>query len=340
MSEISLDVIIPTYNCAPYIINALDSINNQTMLPDKIIVVDDGSSDNTIDCLMHYKSRVKLDIISQPNAGVSSARNKGIVHSTAQFIALLDADDEWVDCKLEEQINLLKISSVNRVGVIYSRYSLIDDFGNPINHIEIPKYTGKVRGDLQAELQKKHIVTGSMSAVIINKECFIKCGLFDENLAYGEDHDLFLRISEFYNYDLVDKSLVKIRVRAGNAQSFSHKKRMFNNQLYFYNKWIIKFPRNIARKIGRQFIVQLLANLPDFSYFSLAFIQLDKQTKLRMCQLGNFGILSTIIGIIANIGIASILFILKIFIYFYKKLVCGKNKAIGKVSAKANIIKN
>jgi glycosyltransferase involved in cell wall biosynthesis len=102
---ITISVVIPAYNCAAYIGRAIDSVLRQTRLPEEIIVIDDGSSDNTAEVIVAYGDKVKL--IRQENAGASVARNAGIKAAKGNWIAFLDGDDEWLPNKLQLQIEHL-----------------------------------------------------------------------------------------------------------------------------------------------------------------------------------------------------------------------------------------
>ena len=98
----NISVVIPTYNRRQTIGRSIDSVLNQTLFPSEIIVVDDGSTDGTSDYIQSNFPSIKL--LSQPNKGVSAARNMGIKSADANWIALLDSDDEWFSQKLEKQV--------------------------------------------------------------------------------------------------------------------------------------------------------------------------------------------------------------------------------------------
>ena len=123
MPEIS--VIIPTFNYGKYIERAIDSILTQTYQDFEIIVVDDGSTDNTKEIIRSKKSD-KIRYFYQENKGAPAARNKGIVESKGKYIAFLDADDEWLPTKLEKQVDKFQKSS-NKVALIYGWARIIDE---------------------------------------------------------------------------------------------------------------------------------------------------------------------------------------------------------------------
>ncbi|MCG8426711.1 MAG: glycosyltransferase [Chromatiales bacterium] len=180
----NISVIIPTYNRADVLSRALDSVFAQTTPPYEVIVVDDGSSDDTATLMQqHYPDCTYLQ---QENRGVSSARNLGIQHANGEWLAFLDSDDEWLPGKLAEQVELLQQQPEQR-----------------ICHTE----EIWVRNGTRVNAMKKHTKTGgyifkrclplcviSPSAVMIHRDIFDQVGLFDENLPACEDYDLWLRI--------------------------------------------------------------------------------------------------------------------------------------------------
>ena len=108
--HLNLSVIIPTYNRADLLIRALKSVENQTQPADEVIIVDDGSTDNTQELLL--RNFPQFQALSQPRKGVSAARNLGISNAKNQWIAFLDSDDEWLPNKLSIQMEALKANHI------------------------------------------------------------------------------------------------------------------------------------------------------------------------------------------------------------------------------------
>jgi glycosyltransferase involved in cell wall biosynthesis len=193
-----VSVIIPTYNRVEYIARAIDSVLNQTYQDFEIIVIDDGSTDQTKEKLIPYKDKIKY--VYQENGGISEARNRGIQESTGKYLAFLDSDDWWLSEKLAEQVNILDTHPT--VGIVYSRMPIINEKGETIGM----KPSG-VSGKNFKELIE---VWGDLptSTVMTRKECFDKTGLFDKFLPPMEDIDMWLRISRFYDlYEIEGKIL-------------------------------------------------------------------------------------------------------------------------------------
>jgi glycosyltransferase involved in cell wall biosynthesis len=232
-----VDVVIPAFNAEHYIDQTLESIALQGDLVHSIIVVNDGSTDQTaqhVEAFAKKHTDLVIKLISQANAGLANARNTGIKAATAPFIALLDADDIWLKSKLEQQLKVFSASPEPRLGVVYTGYELIDE-----NSLVISNDKGiikpQARGDVRSKLLTGNFISGSGSSVLIKSEVFKEVGVFDENLRASEDWDMWLRISQKFHFDFVDSPLVQIRVHESNMQKdFS---RMLASELAMLNKF-------------------------------------------------------------------------------------------------------
>jgi len=200
-------------------------------------VVNDGSTDQTAQIVEAFTKKhphISMKLIHQNNAGLANARNKGIQHTTAPYIALLDADDIWLNGKLEQQLEVFNASSEPRLGVVYTGYELIDE-----NSLAISNDKGiikpQARGDVRSKLLTGNFISGSGSSVLIKSAVFKEVGLFDESLRASEDWDMWLRIAQQFHFDFVDLPLVQIRVHQSNMQKdFS---RMLASELAMLNKF-------------------------------------------------------------------------------------------------------
>ena len=203
MAEVSVSVIIPAYNAEGTISRAIDSVLEQTEKPNEIIVVDDGSTDDTCNILQRYQNQVK--VVRQENSGASSARNTGILTAAGEFVAFLDSDDSWASTKLQEQ--LVALRSNPDVGFVSCHASVTDENGNLINHWEFEESDLK----LLPMLFTRHAgIPGSLSAVVIRRPIFARSGLFDTSLDAQEDIDLWMRLAAVTNYHCIPKPLVNI----------------------------------------------------------------------------------------------------------------------------------
>lgn len=195
----TVSVIIPTFNRSEKVVRAVSSVLNQSFQDVEIIVVDDGSTDNTHEALSKYMPAIQY-IRMTDNMGVSAARNKGIKHSAAPWIAFLDSDDYWLKQKLSEQMAFVDQDPYT---VACQTEEIWIKDGKRINP---KKRHAKPSGDIFTQSLKLCLV--SPSSVIIKRSLFEEVGFFDETLPAGEDFDLWLRISCQHPIYLIEKSLV------------------------------------------------------------------------------------------------------------------------------------
>ena len=194
----SVTVVIPAYNRAHLLERCLDSVLGQTLAADEIIVVDDGSTDNTVSTLKSLHPDIKL--IQQDNLGVSAARNTGISAARHDWIALLDSDDVWHENKLERQI--MALNNAPEYLVCHSDEIWIRN-GVRVNQMNKHRKAG---GHIFQHCLPLCAI--SPSAVMIHRSLFDEIGLFDENFPACEDYDLWLRICSRYPVLYIDEALI------------------------------------------------------------------------------------------------------------------------------------
>ncbi len=235
MPKPTIDVIIPAYNAQDFIVQAIDSVRWQTY-PASVIVVDDGSTDLTAERVKNaFGTDGSVRYVNKQNGGLSSARNRGIAESTAEFIAFLDADDVWLPHKLSEQMEIFQKSKDPKLGVVYCGYETIDQLGHIVSNHSRFSMKPSLRGDVSDQLLCGNYIAGSGSAVLARRECFETAGGFDEVLPSCEDWDMWLRLSRSYHFDFVEKPLVQIRRHALNMNRDRY--RMSAGTILFCNKW-------------------------------------------------------------------------------------------------------
>ncbi len=196
----SISVIIPTHNRAHLLPRALDSVLNQTKRAEEIVIVDDGSTDDTSDLIQsNYPEVITLH---QSNRGVSAARNRGIREASGEWLAFLDSDDEWLADKLERQMAALgehpetKVCHTDEIWIRCGRRV------NPMK--KHAKHGGWIFRKCLA------LCCISPSSVLIHRSVFSDVGQFDESLPACEDYDLWLRVTARYPVlYLPEKLLVK-----------------------------------------------------------------------------------------------------------------------------------
>lgn len=206
-----IDVIIPTYNSATFLVDAVKSVLKQTYKVNKIIIVDDGSTDGTAKICMKLKIRYpQISYLRQNNSGLSAARNTGIQFSKAEYLAFCDADDVWEKEKLAKQVEVIVKSRLPRLGLVYCDYYNINEEGNRITYPSMDLDI-KIRGNVGNLLMEGNYIASSGSGVLVKSECFTKVGMFDEKLVSCEDWDMWIRITQKYQVDYVNEKLVGIR---------------------------------------------------------------------------------------------------------------------------------
>jgi glycosyltransferase involved in cell wall biosynthesis len=199
----SVSVIIPAYNSARWIGEAVRSALGQVRRPHQVIVVDDGSTDDTVARLAPFDGRIVLE--RQQNRGVAAARNRGLALATGSFIAFLDADDAWHPRKLELQLNVFERSpSLGLLG------TLTYDCVGPMPEVD-DATTNPVA--LEHLVVKNHLTT---SSVMIRREVFERIGLFDTSLQGPEDHEYWIRAAEAASVGVLATPLTGYRVVPGS----------------------------------------------------------------------------------------------------------------------------
>ncbi len=237
-----VSVIIPTFNTEQYIAEAIESVLNQSYQDYEVIVVDDGSTDDTPSVLDAYLDRIRY--FYKQNGGPASARNLGIRHAQGEYIAFLDADDLWFPHKLETQLKVFEDSP--GIGLVHSSRIYFDDRNREPERIRAraEQYNSE---DAFPYLFLRNFIGNS--TVIVRKTCFEEVGLFDESPEFlgTEDYDMWLRISYRYPIGYVSTPLSKYRVREGQLSKNIEKACL--NERNVIEKAIRIFP-DIERKIS------------------------------------------------------------------------------------------
>jgi glycosyltransferase involved in cell wall biosynthesis len=206
-----ITVIIPSYNRYELLKRAIESVYAQTFLPKEIIVIDDGSSDNTHSIQNDFPN---IKYLYQNNSGVSSARNLGIKNSSFPWIAFLDSDDTWHKDKLKLQVEFHQNNSdilMSYTDELWIREGEV---------VKIPKKFKKFGGNIFNECLSHCII--APSSTMIHKDLLSLVGLFDEDLEVCEDYDLWLRVAIEHKIGLVSKKLITKYAGHENQLSFKY----------------------------------------------------------------------------------------------------------------------
>jgi glycosyltransferase involved in cell wall biosynthesis len=198
-SQPLVSVIIPAYNAEKFIVRTLESVLSQTYKNIEVLVINDGSTDRTVEIVESFAQKEsRMRILHQPNLGPSAARNCGIQSSKGEFIAFIDADDIWHKEKIQAQVECFQRSG-RSVGLVYSWSMIIDESGSPLTGI-----AHQYSGNILAELIHSNFV-GNGSSAMIRRSCLKEIGNFNVDLRGPEDWDMYLRVAERYEFQVVPK---------------------------------------------------------------------------------------------------------------------------------------
>jgi len=224
-----VSVVVPSFNVSATLAETLRFILAQTYTHFEVIVVDDGSSDNSAAIAEGFLSDGRVRIVRQPNRGLAGARNSGIAAGQGAYIAFCDADDLWEPTKLERHVAHLRDNA--GVGVSYAGSSLIDDNGKLMRQAQRPRLT---------QVEPKHILKrnpiGNGSAPVIRREVFediayrpdherIRDWYFDETFRQSEDLECWLRIAltTDWKFEGISGLLTRYRINQGGLSAATHK---------------------------------------------------------------------------------------------------------------------
>ena len=208
VSDPTVSVVLPTYNRADIIDDPICSVLTQTYEDFELIVVDDGSTDNTAEVIEAFDDDRIRYIKHDGNKGAPAARNTGIEASQGEYIAFQDSDDDWLPDKLEKQMQTFRDSS-SSVGVVYTGMKRKRDDKT----VYIP-YEGveQTEGDISKSILFQNFVPAQVA--MVRKRCFDEVGGFDEQAWPISDWELWIRISKQYQFKLVDEPLVTGEIRS------------------------------------------------------------------------------------------------------------------------------
>ncbi|RPF12623.1 glycosyltransferase family 2 protein [Vibrio crassostreae] len=257
MNSLKFSVVIPCYNASKWIEKALTSLESQNYKPLDVIVVDDGSTDDSIEVVNNYKQRSSLDILvlSQKNAGPAVARNLGVSQSKGDYIAFLDADDHWDTDKIATDASYLANSNYK---ILVSNVNLVDNAG-----VVIRSNNNDYSNDSSEVCEKLFLGKLSMMTptLVIERELFKKLGGFSKKLRYKEDHLLILKAVD-YSGGLGFYTACKTNVRI-------HEGSMRNNINYFrLLRGYLNFEREVVS--FKPELKKLRHIFRSFLYFSIA----------------------------------------------------------------------
>lgn len=202
-----VSVVIPSYNSARYVTAAVDSVLQQSFADHEVLVIDDGSTDDTRAVVSRLGPSVRY--YHQANSGVSVARNRGITESAGRYVAFLDADDTWFSSKLERQLDAM--ARTPGFGLCYTGFRFVDDAMRPLRDFHPRQFDDA----LEAVLFEGNIVS-SICTVLVERSLFEEVGGFDPALSQCADWDMWVRLARKTRFLALDEVLVTYRQHATN----------------------------------------------------------------------------------------------------------------------------
>ena len=200
-----VSVIIPTYNRAHLIGRAIKSVINQTYQDFEIIVVDDGSTDNTEEIVKSFNDPRIRYIRHEKNKGEAAARNTGIEAAKGKYIAFQDSDDEWFPEKLEKQMKIFEGAS-SRLGIVYTSMYRIDKEGRK-HDFKTPTIMPE-DGLVYRRALDYQVLNIGIGTAVVRRTCFNTAGMFDEQLQYFVDLEFFIRSAKHFYFYHINEPLI------------------------------------------------------------------------------------------------------------------------------------
>ena len=211
-----VSVIVPSYNYLKYIDKCLETVINQDYPNIEIIVVDDGSTDGSLEYLMSLGGQIK--VVQQKNQGVSVARNHGLLQSTGEFIAFLDADDFWHSAKISQQVNTALSTNVD---LVYSGVVLVTPDGLTSTGTLIPQFHGDCAKYFR-RFPARAIVTLGTSNALFRRTILAQSGILDPQLSISADWDFFRRYCDYGKVAALNEPLTFYRQHPENMSTYSN----------------------------------------------------------------------------------------------------------------------
>ena len=225
-----VSIILTTFNGATrgFLEEAIESVLYQTYKDFELLIIDDGSTDNTQEFCENFLDDTRIKYFFKENGGISSARNKGIQESVGDYVCFIDDDDVWLSEKLEKQIKFFENCKDPKIGIVHTWVTCIDGKGENIGG-----YSYETHGDIRDVLFEKNVINAT-SSVMIKKNVFDKSGIFKEHMMQVEDYELWLRIAKCFHIYSVNEPLIKYRIHNINKRPQGTTKDFIYSRLAFH----------------------------------------------------------------------------------------------------------
>lgn len=268
-----VSVVIPAYNAAQYICETIDSVLSQTYKDYEIIVVDDGSTDNTKEILQPHMGKIRY--MYKENGGPASARNVGIKNAQGEYIAFLDSDDLWLPEKLEKQVRYFE--EYPEVGLVFTDCIRFNEKGSEERH-NLKK--GLISDDMFVNIWWENLIPNL--TVMVRKSCFEKVGVFDESkqIVSVEDREMWLRIAREYRVGYLEEALAKYRIRQNGLMRSNIDRSRTAGRIIIDKYWKYVERRGYSRKLLHRRLYEFYFDY-GFCHFYVGNLQDARKPLLR-----------------------------------------------------------
>jgi glycosyltransferase involved in cell wall biosynthesis len=265
----TVSVIIPTYNRARFIREAIESVVEQSFSDLELIVIDDGSTDETAEIVGAFNDK-RLNFVRQENRGRSAARNRAIASARGRYIAFLDSDDMYLRDKLAKQVSYMDLHP--ELGMIYTSATCIDGEGKPLDS---ERYKAWAEGQIYKQVAFFQPVTITLPTVMVRREVLDTVGGFDEAMNRFEDTDLWRRIAKHHRIGMLVQPTCILRTHDDNTLQSQDPAKIVEAIEYY----IAKIFRDDA-DVGVAFLKQGASRLCE--YYGRAFMSVPEWRRLGM----------------------------------------------------------
>lgn len=232
-----VSVITPTYNRREFIVEAIESVLAQTYPNWQMLIIDDGSTDDSIEVIKPYLKDERIQYFYQENQGQAFARQQALKKAEGEYVAFLDSDNLWLPERLALGVEALKNN--HRVDVCYGDLITIDEKGQVISTANMKRYSGWIA----PLMMRQNFV--SMNTTLIRKHAIDRVGGFRSTVTRGDDYDLYFRIAAESKYLYLAHRLAKYRVMEN--QISSNKEARFESDLEIIANFTSNYPKAISR---------------------------------------------------------------------------------------------
>lgn len=266
-----VSVIVPIFNGSQYVENLFLTLTQQIFKDFEVIIVDDGSSDDTFQQIqkeIRACKKLNVRVIRSSHRGLAATRNIGIRSSMGEYLTFLDCDDSWQDNKLKKQVEFI---AQFECAAVFSKIRLVSVDGN----ISLSECNEQIIAESPLDLiTRRFIVYGGGSNILCRREIFDEVGIFDETLRFAEDFDMWLRISKAGKIVQIPERLVDILVRPNSMQrtpSIRTKYGLLQSRISILLKWTSEYPIQIKNEIAHTMAEELYEAVKelDFKYIIL-----------------------------------------------------------------------